>query len=634
MADRDRVLSAIGERRGIVVLGGLYVVAALGWTVTRIVESPTVSELIIFVLIAGPGVTITYIGYQLPQFDIRTAFYPTVAGWGLGGLVLMGAILGFYSLQPGESVDDLSTVFILTGLATVAGLTAGIHNAQAQTRARELEETIAELERSNERLEQYQQYTDDVLDAIDDLFYVIGADGTLRRWNESLADVTGYADDEIAGMRAEDFIVDDDRDAAVAAVRDGFETGSVSAELDLCTKDGDRVPIEFVASTLTDPRGETILAGVGRDVSERVERERELEQSERRYRTLAQHFPNGAVGVYDDDLTYTLAEGAVLGETLPPAAGLEGSRLSEVFPEDTVGDLEPLFRSAIDDGETGSATTEFGGRNWRVWATPLRDADGSIFAGLSLTQDITEQVERERRLEELIDQLEASNERLEQFAYAASHDLQEPLRMVSSYLRLVERRYADELDDEGREFIEFAVDGADRMRGMIEGLLEYSRIETRGDSFEPVDLDAIVADVRDDLQVRIEETDAELTTDPLPTVEGDAGQLRQVFQNLLDNAIEYSGDAPPRISVAARRDGSMWEISVSDEGIGIDPDDADRIFEVFQRLHSREDHEGTGIGLALVERIVERHGGDIRVESEPGEGTTFSLTLPAAASDV
>lgn len=224
--------------------------------------------------------------------------------------------------------------------------------------------------------------------------------------------------------------------------------------------------------------------------------------------------------------------------------------------------------------------------------------------------------------------LEASNERLEQFAYAASHDLQEPLRMVSSYLQLLERRYADELDTDGQEFIEFAVDGADRMREMIDGLLEYSRVETRGDPLEPTDLEAVFDDVLTDLQLQIEESNAEITAETLPCVEGDASQLRQVFQNLLDNAIEYSGDDTPRIHVAAKEAGSEWLLSVTDEGIGIDAENHDRVFEVFQRLHTQDEHSGTGIGLALCRRIIERHGGDIWIDSEPDEGTRVSFTLP------
>ncbi|WP_137291734.1 MEDS domain-containing protein [Natronorubrum halophilum] len=234
------------------------------------------------------------------------------------------------------------------------------------------------------------------------------------------------------------------------------------------------------------------------------------------------------------------------------------------------------------------------------------------------------ELEREQRERAL----EASNERLEQFAYAASHDLQEPLRMVTSYLQLIEQRNGDALDADGEEFLEFATDGANRMRSMIDGLLEYSRVETQGDPLEPIKLDDVLEHVLEDLQIRIEEHDAEITVEELPRVLGDASQLRQVFQNLLSNAITYSGDEPPRVRVDARRRGQEWEISVRDEGIGIAPEDQDRVFTVFDRLHSLEEYEGTGIGLALCQRIVERHGGDIRVDSEPGEGSTFTLTLP------
>ena len=203
--------------------------------------------------------------------------------------------------------------------------------------------------------------------------------------------------------------------------------------------------------------------------------------------------------------------------------------------------------------------------------------------------------------------------------------------MVSSYLQLIERRYRDDLDDDGEEFIEFAIDGADRMRDMIEGLLEYSRVDTRNDSVKSIELNAVLEDVLEDLHVRIVESDAEVTVGELPRLEGDASQLRQLFQNLLDNAITYSGDEPPRIHVSADRRHNDWVISVDDDGIGIDPKDQDRIFTVFDRLHSHGAYEGTGIGLALCQRIVERHGGEIWVDSEPGEGATFSFTLRAGS---
>uniref|UniRef100_UPI001081AD98 PAS domain-containing sensor histidine kinase n=1 Tax=Halostella pelagica TaxID=2583824 RepID=UPI001081AD98 len=291
----------------------------------------------------------------------------------------------------------------------------------------------------------------------------------------------------------------------------------------------------------------------------------------------------------------------------------------EVFPDRNDGQLSNEFREAVERQEPTSF--ELYDEEVDAW---LNYNVYPSESGLSIyVHEITDRKEYQQKLEE-------SNERLEQFAYAASHDLEEPLRMVTSYLQLLEQRYADELDEDAEEFIEFAVDGADRMRNMIEGLLAYSRVETQGKPLESTDLDEVLTEVCDNLQVKIAETDTEIMSESLPQVEGDIAQLRQVFQNLLDNAIEYSGDDRPRIRVEAERDGEEWIVSVSDEGIGIDPDDTDRVFEVFQRLHTYDEYEGTGIGLALSQRIIERHGGEIWVDSEPGDGSTFYFTLPAA----
>ena len=256
--------------------------------------------------------------------------------------------------------------------------------------------------------------------------------------------------------------------------------------------------------------------------------------------------------------------------------------------------------------------------------------DAPIDRGILFRRIDTLLVRRRQSLEllEYVGRLEESNRALEQFAHAVSHDLQEPLRMVSSYVGLIEERYGDTLDEDGIEFIRFALDGAERMRKMIDGLLEYSRVDSGGDPFDSVDLNAVLGDVRIDLQVKIGEEDARITADALPSVEGDASQLRQLFQNLLSNAIEYHGDEPPRIHVSAAREGDEWAISVRDEGIGIPPEQQDRVFELFTRLHAPEEYSGTGLGLTLCRRIVERHGGRIRVESEPERGSTFTFTLP------
>ncbi len=238
--------------------------------------------------------------------------------------------------------------------------------------------------------------------------------------------------------------------------------------------------------------------------------------------------------------------------------------------------------------------------------------------------DITER----KRLEE---DFARSNRDLEQFSYAVSHDLQEPLRMVSSYLSLLERRHGDKLDGDAHEFIAFAVDGARRMSRMITDLLDYSRVHRRGNTFGPVDLNAALGDALANLSTAIAESGAHIDAAPLPTVTGDASQMMRVFQNLVGNAIKYrKPDAAPRIAVEAiRGEDDTWVISVSDDGIGIDPAAAGRLFQVFQRLHPRGEYEGTGIGLAVCRRIVERHGGRIWIESQgEGLGCTFRFALP------
>jgi light-regulated signal transduction histidine kinase (bacteriophytochrome) len=200
--------------------------------------------------------------------------------------------------------------------------------------------------------------------------------------------------------------------------------------------------------------------------------------------------------------------------------------------------------------------------------------------------------------------------------------------MVASYTQLLARRYGDKLDDDAREFIDFAVDGARRMRALINDLLAYSRVGTRGAEFAPTDCNAVVDQVIADLGAAIEDERAGVTRGDLPTVLADAMQLQQLFQNLIANAIKFHGERRPRVAIAAERRGDAWVFSVRDNGIGIDPEYADRIFVIFQRLHSRAEYPGTGIGLAICRKIVERHGGRIWMESAPGQGTTFYFTLP------
>jgi PAS domain S-box-containing protein len=245
-------------------------------------------------------------------------------------------------------------------------------------------------------------------------------------------------------------------------------------------------------------------------------------------------------------------------------------------------------------------------------------------------RDVTEQKRAQQELARKVEELARSNAELEQFAYVASHDLQEPLRMVASYTQLLARRYKGKLDSNADEFIGFAVDGAVRMQLLVQDLLSYSRVTTKGQSFQLIDAKAACENALENLRTSIKDSNAIVNVGPLPPVLADARQFMQLFQNLIGNAVKYCDERTPEIHVAAKPDGDQWLFSVQDNGIGIAPQYSERIFQMFQRLHTTKKYSGTGIGLAICRKIVERHGGKIWVEAQPGKGSTFVFTIPRA----
>jgi PAS domain S-box-containing protein len=400
--------------------------------------------------------------------------------------------------------------------------------------------------------------------------------------------------------------------------------------------------------------GSTVV--VVRDVTERKRAEEALLESERRYRTLVSLVPEIIYFLSPEGKIVFISRGVeALGYTPDE---LVGKRFEEIVHPDDTKKAKTRFifherrtgERAITDLEIRLLTKRGEVRDhaarwvevavtvrgfWDVPDNKITKPQKTYLGTLGVARDITERKRAEEELKQTMAELARSNQELEQFAYIASHDLQEPLRMVASYVQLLARRYQGRLDADADEFITYAVDGATRMQALINDLLAYSRVGTRGKPFEPTDCEAVLDQALANLQMAIQDNDAVVTHDPLPTVMADATQLTQLFQNLIGNAIKFRGEQPPRVHISAHRQSAIenrksdeWAFSVRDNGIGIDPEYHERIFLIFQRLHTREEYPGTGIGLAVCKKIVERHGGRIWVESQPGKGSTFYFTIP------
>jgi len=337
----------------------------------------------------------------------------------------------------------------------------------------------------------------------------------------------------------------------------------------------------------------------------------------------------------------------LLDAMMPGWDGFETCRRLKADPD--TGAIPVIFMTALSDIGDKVRAYEAGGVDYITKPFHAEEVLARVNTHLALRkmqrelQERNEALQREVRERERAEQVLAersrelarSNAELERMAYIASHDLQEPLRMVASYVQLLERRYMGQLDADAHEFIGFAVDGARRMQALIDDLLTISRVDTKARPLQQVELGDALATALRSLRITIEERQAEVQCGALPAVRGDAAQLTQVFQNLLSNAIKFCQASPPRVEISARRDGALWQVRVQDNGIGVPPEYRERIFGMFQRLHGRREYAGTGIGLAICQKIVERHGGSIRVETPDGAdgGSVFEFTLQAAEGE-
>jgi len=369
------------------------------------------------------------------------------------------------------------------------------------------------------------------------------------------------------------------------------------------------------------------------DVTERKHAEAALRESETRFRSLTQ-LSSDWYWEQDEQFGLKYMSGRMGERTGLDAAAYIGRKrwdtpalnLSE---EDWAKHRAHLERHEPFRNFEMQRPTDGGGSRWiSLSGEPLFDETGRFAGYRGVGSDITERKQAEIALREAHEELKRSNAELEQFAYVASHDLQEPLRMVSSYTQLLLRRFGERFDGDSREFMGYIVDGAARMKQLIEDLLAYSRVGTRGKEFREVEVEESVRRAVSNLRAAIEEAGAAVTWDALPRVMADDTQLTQLFQNLIGNALKFRSASVPRIHIFVARRDSDWHFMVRDNGIGIEPQYFERIFMVFQRLHNKADYPGTGIGLAICKKVVERHGGEIWVESRPGEGSAFHFSFP------
>lgn len=375
------------------------------------------------------------------------------------------------------------------------------------------------------------------------------------------------------------------------------------------------------------------------EIQERKRAERKLSESQQRFQGAFDNAPIGVALVGRDGsfLEVNNALAQLLGYSKSDL--LQSSFQSLTHAEDLETDeslVQEVLERKRDSYQLEKRYIHKGGTV--IWAqlsvSAVLNETGQVAYFISQIQDVTKQKQSTAALEDYADKLAQSNRDLEDFAYVASHDLQEPLRMVSSYVQLLAKRYTDELDERAKEYIHFATDGAARMQKLINDLLKYSRVESQGQSFSRIESEDALNGALSNLTMRIKETGAQVTFDKLPEVLGDGGQLTHVFQNLIGNALKFRGDEPPRIHISAEptnhKNDPAWRFAIKDNGIGIEQEYLARIFTLFQRLHTREDFEGTGIGLALCRRIIERHKGRVWAESRVGQGTTFFFMLPSA----
>jgi PAS domain S-box-containing protein len=536
-------------------------------------------------------------------------------------LTVVGTICYQNMARSGESGQTRTVLLLGTTLALLITAFAGWSLLRRTSGPGQAEEALRDSE------EKYRMLLDGVQDHA---IFMLDPEGQVVSWNAGAERIKGYTAEEIIGRNFSCFFPADDveRGRPQELLRITARSGRHEEQGTRVRKDGSRFLENVTFTALRDPAGNLRgFSEISRDLSESKE-------SGAKYRGLLEAAPDAMVVVNQggDIVLLNVQAEKQFGYSRDE---LVGQKVKNIIPE---GFAERLVADALRSTEDALAQQigtgiELTGRHKNgsdfpieIMLSPLESAEGILVT--AAIRDISTRMKAEANLLQKVDELNRSNEELGQFAYIASHDLQEPLRMVASYTQLLSRRYKGKLDADADEFIAFAVDGASRMQRLIQDLLAYSRVGTKGRDLLDTSSEEALQQALVNLRGAIEESGAQVTHGPLPAVMADEMQLVQLFQNLVGDAIKYQGPGIPQVHVAAARNGgNKWTFSVQDNGLGIDSQYFEKIFGMFQRLHKREEFAGTGIGLAICKKIVERHGGSIGVESQPGQGSTFRFAL-------
>jgi PAS domain S-box-containing protein len=494
---------------------------------------------------------------------------------------------------------------------------------------------ITERKRAEEAIRQASNYNRSLIEASLDPLVTIGSDGKITDINKATEEATGTSREKLVGNDFSDYFTEPEKARAgyLKVLREGLV---IDYPLTIKHASGKTIDVLYNAAVYRNEAGQVQgVFAAARDITERKRAEEALSASEVRYRRLFETAKDG-IAILDAETGMIVDVNPFLIEMLGFShEQLTGKAIWEIGLFKDIASSQDKFMELQRQGYV------------RYENLPLECADGQRieveFVSNVYTvdhqkviqcniRDITDRKRAEDKLKKALLDLERSNKELEQFAYVASHDLQEPLRMVASFTQLLEKRYKDQLGQDAKDFIRFAADGANRMRSLINDLLAYSGVGARGKPLEPTDCHTVLGQAIVNLSMVIENNHAVVTSDQLPTVMADASQMVQLFQNLVGNAIKFRGEETPHIHVSVEEKGNEWVFSVKDNGIGIEAQFKERIFVAFQRLHSREKYPGTGIGLAICNKIVDRHGGRIWVESELGKGSNFYFTMPKRGS--